>query len=125
MPDRRMPDRRMPDGTPAPAALRDRATFPYGGRPVAGADGVIRVQPMVDVLRYVCKDSIADELEGDDETLEYLDELIARYAGEFPGWGVALDPDTFPDPVLWIAPDGSTTVMWYEHDLFDRREPLE
>ncbi len=79
---------------------------------------------MVEVLRYVCRDSIADELAGDHETLAYLDELVEAYTAEFPGWGVALDPDTYPDPVLWIAPDGTTTVMWYERDAFNRREPL-
>jgi len=79
---------------------------------------------MIEVLRYVCRDSIEDELDGDDETLDYLGELIDEFAAEFPGWGVALAPQTFPDPVLWIGPDGTATIMFYEHDAFDRREPL-
>jgi hypothetical protein len=114
----------MPDGTPAPDALQELERFPCGGGAVADADGVVRAVPMLEVLRYVCRDSIRDELEGDEETLAYLDDLIAGFAAEFPGWGVALDPSTFPDPVLWIAPDGTATVMFYERDAFDRREPL-
>jgi hypothetical protein len=114
----------MPDGTPAPPALQQLETFPYGGLPVADADGVVQAIPMIEVLRYVCRDSIEDELDGDEETLEYLGELIDDFAAQFPGWGVALDPHTFPDPVLWIAPDGTATIMFYERDAFDRREPL-
>jgi hypothetical protein len=114
----------MPDGTPAPAVLQELAAFPYGGLPVANADGVVQAVPMIEVLRYVCRDSIEDELEGDEETLAYLGELIDRFAAQFPGWGVALDPHTFPDPVLWIAPDGTATIMFYERDAFERREPL-
>src|SRR5579863_7747683 len=110
----------LPGGEAAPACLRLWAAFdnyyPYHGSrsdaAIAGSDGVLLVQPMADVLRQVCLESVRDELEDDEETLSYLADLAGELAGEFPGYGAVLATE-HPDPVLWIAPDGTVTVIWY------------
>lgn len=121
----------LPGGEAAPHCLRLWAAFdnyyPYQGSrsdvPIAGSDGVLLVQPMAEVLRQVCLESVRDELEDDDETLSYLADLVGELTTEFPGFGVVL-ADEHPDPVLWIGPEGKVAVIWYHHDAFDRQEPF-
>ncbi|MER5640997.1 hypothetical protein ABT095_29110 [Kitasatospora sp. NPDC002227] len=119
----------LPDGSPAPECLRLWAAFDNryplnGGRttvPLADREGVLAVQPMSQVLRWVCLESIEDEI--DDETAVYLEELVERFATELGGYGVVL-ADEHPDPVLWISAAGEVSVLWYRHDRFDRRVPF-
>ncbi|MEU6083438.1 hypothetical protein [Streptomyces sp. NPDC047108] len=124
----------LPNGAPAPDCLREWAAFdnrfPMPGRrtgmPVAGTDGVLLVEPMETVLRRVCVDSVAEEL--DDEDVPglgaYTEGLFAEYVEEFPGYGVVL-VEEYPDPLLWIAPSGSVTLIWYERDEFWRRATFD
>jgi hypothetical protein len=121
----------LPDGEAAPECLRQWAAFdnyyPFQGSrsdvAIADGDGVLLVQPMAAVLRHVCLESVEDELEDDEETLSYLADLVDELTGDFPGFGVVLS-DEHPDPVLWIAPAGKVTVIWYHRDAFDRQEPF-
>ncbi|MET8509800.1 hypothetical protein ABZV60_35130 [Streptomyces sp. NPDC004787] len=116
----------LPDGQPAPRCIRLWAAFDNsyplnGGRssvPVADNEGVLAVEPMDRVLRRVCLESIEDEI--DDETTEYLEELIEDLAADLPGYGVVL-ANEHPDPVLWISASAEVSVLWYEHDAFDRQ----
>ncbi|MCP2314550.1 hypothetical protein [Kitasatospora paracochleata] len=119
----------LPDGRPAPQCIRLWAAFDNfyplnGGRssvPVADDEGVLVVEPMDRVLRRVCLESIEDEI--DDETAEYLEELVEKFAADLPGYGAVL-ADEHPDPVLWISASAEVSVLWYRHDAFDRRIPF-
>ncbi|MFE6819960.1 hypothetical protein [Streptomyces sp. NPDC057675] len=79
------------------------------------------VESMDRVLRQVCLDAIEDET--DDNTTAYLEELIEDLEAELPGYGVVLAND-YPNPVLWISASAEVSVLWYEHDAFDRRIPF-
>jgi hypothetical protein len=126
---------RLPDGGPAPEVLRVWTTFDNryptylscrrSEQAIADAKGVVIAQPMSSVLRWVCLDSIRDEIEDDDETVAYLEELIESFTGEFPGYGVYLEPQESPDRVLWFGPGRGATVLWYQDDEFERREAFE
>ncbi len=35
-----------------------------------------------------------------------------------------LEPEDQPDRVLWMPPDAEPSVVWYEDDVFARREPF-
>ncbi|MFI8828957.1 hypothetical protein [Streptomyces sp. NPDC053431] len=116
----------LPDGQPAPLPICLWAAFDNyyplnGGRsavPVADREGVLAVDSMDRVLRWVCLESIEDEI--DEETREYLEELIQDLSPRFPGYGAVL-ANEYPDPVLWIPPSGEVSIMWYEHDAFNQR----
>lgn len=124
----------LPDGSPAPEALRlwagVDAFYPTylaerrSEQRIADDAGVVLAHPMREVLRAVCIEDVRDELEDDEDTLDYLGELVEGFVEEFPGFGVRLEPSEHPDRVLWLAPDGSATLLWYEDDAFDRREPF-
>ena len=72
-------------GAPAPVSVRAWAAFddrwpdPFssgrGKIAIATAEGVLITRPMVEIFRYACLESIAAEIEGDDATREYLEEL--------------------------------------------------
>ncbi|MFF3404006.1 hypothetical protein ACFYW6_36620 [Streptomyces sp. NPDC002659] len=119
----------LPDGQPAPDYVRLWAPFdnyyPFnGGRstvPIADREGVLVVEPMDRVLRRVCLESIEDEV--DEETKEYLEELIEDLCADLSGYGTVL-ANEHPDPVLWISATAEVSVLWYEHDAFDRRIPF-
>jgi hypothetical protein len=128
----------MPDGTPAPEALKMWASydrvFPWylcprrSSQQIADETGRVHARAMREILREICIEDVAEELDLDDEddeeaqqTRAYLEELVAKYAGEFPGFGVLLEPREHPDRVLWFGPDGEVTVIWYEDDAFDER----
>ncbi|MFE9093638.1 hypothetical protein [Streptomyces sp. NPDC007264] len=119
----------LPNGRPAPDCLRLWAAFDNyyplrGSRSnaiIADNHGVLVVEPMQAVLRWVCLESIMDEIEDDEDTQEYLSELVAGFVGDFPGYGVVL-AEEYPDPLLWIPPAGEPTVIWYHRDAFDRRQ---
>jgi hypothetical protein len=122
----------LPDGKPAPEVLRAWAAFDdhyptyLSGRRsdqrIATRAGKVLAKPMSRILKDVCIDSIRDELEGDDETLDYLRELVAGFVDEFPGYGVILEPRENPDRLLWFGPRGEATCLWYDNDAFERRE---
>ncbi|MFF8848179.1 hypothetical protein ACF08N_36820 [Streptomyces sp. NPDC015127] len=119
----------LPDGACAPHCIRLWAAFDNyypldGGRstvPIADREGVLVVEPMNRVLRRVCLESIEDEI--DDETREYLEELIEDLSEDHRGYGAVLE-DEHPDPVLWISAAAEVSLLWYEHDAFDRRIPF-
>jgi hypothetical protein len=125
----------MPDKSPAPEALRAWAAisdcYPDSDQAIATPQGVVIAKPMKKILLYVCYESIADELDCDDETLEYVKELARDFAEEMPGYGVILEPEQHPDRVLWIPPSRAERdkrepmVIWYEDDAFERREPFK
>ncbi|MFJ2061085.1 hypothetical protein ACIOMM_34905 [Streptomyces sp. NPDC087908] len=118
----------LPDGTPAPHCLRVWATldnrYPLGGRrttvPLADDRGVLLVRDMKDILREVCIESVADELEDVPEALEGVWELVSESIDKFPGYRVVLAEEQ-PDPVLWISPSGSVTYLRYRHEAFAAR----
>jgi hypothetical protein len=124
----------LTDQSPAPPSLRAWAAFddhyPWylasrrSPQIVADRRGKVLAQPMPKLLRRVCLDAIRDEIEGDDETVAYLKERIRELSVELPGFGVYLEPDEQPDRVLWLPPGGEATVIWYEDDAFERREPF-
>jgi hypothetical protein len=124
----------LPDGTSAPASLKAWAEFDAhypgplsascGEQPVAAKSGRVRCTPMKALLRKVCVDSVRDELEGDDEAIAYVKELAADFAAEMPGFGAIIEPEDHPDRLVWFAPSGAATLIWYEHDAFERREPF-
>lgn len=126
---------RLPDGSLAPDAVRLWAAFDnryptYLSRrrshqQIANDDGEVICSPMHAVLRWVCLESIRGELEDDDETIAYLQELVDGFAEELPGYGVYLEPQENPDRVLWFGPEGRATIIWYEDDAFERRELFE
>src|SRR5262249_48822757 len=91
---------------------------------IADDRGRVLARPMRKLLRWVCVDSIRDELDGDDETIAYLKELSTDLAAELPGYGVYLEPNEQPDRILWLPPGGEAVVLWYENDAIDRREPF-
>ncbi|GAA1262421.1 hypothetical protein GCM10009665_60100 [Kitasatospora nipponensis] len=119
----------LPDGRPAPQCLRLWAAFdnhyPLNGArtavPLADPAGVLMVQPMDQVLRWICLESIEDEI--DEETAAHLEELIEGFTAELGGYGVVLAHE-HPDPVLWISTTGEVSVLWYQHDRFDRHVPF-
>lgn len=125
---------RMPDKTAAHDLLRAWAAFDArypgplaaqrGHQPIATAAGVVIAKPMKKLLRYVCYESIANEIAGDEETITYTKELARDFAQEMPGHGVILEPEEHPDRLLWMPPDAEPVVLWYEHDAFKRREPF-
>jgi hypothetical protein len=124
----------LPGGASAPAELRAWAAFdrryPWylssrrSHQEIADARGKLLVEPMKKVLRHVCLDSIRDEIEGDDETIAYLEELSENLALAHPGHGVVLAPSESPDRMLWIAPAAEPTVLWYENDAIAARKPF-
>ncbi|GIG62039.1 hypothetical protein Lfu02_64110 [Longispora fulva] len=127
---------RLPDGTVAPEVLRAWAAFdnayPWylssrrSPVPVIGADRVLNVAPMADVWRHVCHDSVADELEDDPETLDWLLELAGELTDRYGGYGIVLEPDD--DTVcriLWIAPDRTARILWYEDNEVEQTEPFQ
>ena len=126
------PELRLPDGSPAPASLRAWAAFddhvpspyaePRSDVAIADEHGVLLVRPMSEILQWVCVDSVAEELADDDDALAYVRELAETHGAALPGWGVLLERETHPDRVLWFPPGGEATVIWYEHDDFERRE---
>lgn len=123
----------FPDGRPAPAAVRAWAAFDNrwpdplsserGEIAIASKDGLLAVKSMADVFRYVCLESIETELEGDDDTLEHLEELAAELAEQHPGFGVLLDPHTTPDRFLWLA-EPEPFVLTYENDAIADKVPF-
>ncbi len=125
---------RMPDRASAHEVLRVWAAFDdrypgplaaqRGHQPIATPAGVVVAKPMKKLLRYVCYESIADEIEDDDETVAYAKELARDFAEEMPGFGVILEPNEHPDRLLWMPPDAEPVVVWYEDDAFARREPF-
>lgn len=124
----------LPDGRPAHEALRAWAAFderyPWpltprrGTQLIASPRGVVKAKPMKRVLMRVCFESIAEEIDGDDEAVDYAKGLARGFADEMPGYGVILEPDDQPDRVLWMPPDAEPIVVWYEDDAFARREPF-
>ncbi len=125
----------MPDGSPAPECIRAWAAFderypaPYsahrGEVPIADARGQLLVITMQAAFEWVCVDSIRAEIEDDEATLEHVEQLAVELAERFPGYGVLLDRETQPDCILWLGPAGEATLLYYEHDEVDRREPFE
>ncbi|MFD9437087.1 hypothetical protein [Streptomyces sp. NPDC060002] len=89
--------------------------------PIADREGVLVVEPMNRVLRRVCLESVEDEI--DEETTEYLNELIKDLSAELGGYGAVL-ANEHPDPVLWITAGAEVSILWYGHDAFDRRVPF-
>jgi hypothetical protein len=124
---------RLPDKSLAPASVRAWAAFDNryptylshrrSDVVIADAKGKVLAMPMKKILREVCTESIRDELDGDEETLSGLKELVRELAEELPGYGVMLDPNETPDRILWFGPE-EAIVLWYEHDEFGRREPF-
>jgi hypothetical protein len=124
----------LPDGTKAPASLCAWAEYdrryPWylssrrSDQEIADARGKLKVKAMNLVLRYVCLDSVRDELEGDDETIAYLKDMVAKLSAKYAGHGVVLEPDESPTRMLWIPPRGEPEVLWYDNDAIDARKPF-
>ncbi|WP_338673850.1 hypothetical protein V1460_12775 [Streptomyces sp. SCSIO 30461] len=116
----------LPDGRTAPECIRAWAAFDNfyslnGGRstlPIADREGVLVVQPINRVLRQVCLEPIEDEI--DEETTEYLKDLIEGLSADLEGYGAVL-ANEYPDPILWIPAAGEVSILWYEHDALDQR----
>jgi hypothetical protein len=116
----------LPDGCAAPGGICEWAAFDnhlplyLAAAPselrIADDNGVVLAEPMGAVLREVCLDSIPDELDGDEETIAYLEELIEEYTTGYPGFGIVLEPPDHPERILWLDPAGTATALTYRHD---------
>jgi hypothetical protein len=107
--------------------LYDPAPYAHRRSPIviAGESGMVVARPTTELFRHVCVESIEEEIDDDDdETRTDIEGLAADLGAAFPGYGVLLEPDPHPDRILWFAPDGTATLLWYEHEAVDRREPF-
>ena len=119
-------DLHFPDGTPAHKDLRAWASFDrfvhvfVAGSPVdlefVDPDGQILADTITDVLKDTMIEDQRDELDEDEETLEYLEERVEELSEEFPGWAIRLDRDTTPDHILWFPVDEPPRVLVLKHD---------
>lgn len=124
----------LPDQMLAPESIRVWAAFdehypwPFWSRrstqAIARKNGKLVCAPMDKILRQVCVNSVKEELAGDDEAIAYVRDLAKSFAKTMPGFGVYLEPQESPDRILWFDRKGQATVLWYDHDAFDRREPF-
>ena len=77
------------------------------------------VKTMRQVFRTVCVDAVREELEDDPEALADVKELAADLEATYAGYGVLLDPETYPDRLLWFGPDDRALVLVYDEESIE------